>query len=107
MRVTSTNSRPPASAIGRGVVICQKDSPSGFMASVIICWWPTEMYTRLASSAATGTGNSVVIGRLWTIHSSSSARHHSMSWGWPKCASILRPRPASRRTSASVRTGSS
>ena len=27
---------------GPGVVICQNDSPSGFMASVIICWWPTE-----------------------------------------------------------------
>ena len=35
--VTSTNSLPPASAIGRGVVSCQKDSPRGFMASVIIC----------------------------------------------------------------------
>ena len=36
--VTSTNSRPPASAIGAGVVICQKDNPSGVMGSVIICW---------------------------------------------------------------------
>ena len=35
--VTSTNSRPPASAIGAGVVICQKASPSGFIGSVIIC----------------------------------------------------------------------
>ena len=35
--VTSTNSLPPASAMGRGVVICQKESPRGFMASVIIC----------------------------------------------------------------------
>jgi hypothetical protein len=35
--VTSTNRRPPASAMGAGVVICQKDSPSGFIASVIIC----------------------------------------------------------------------
>jgi hypothetical protein len=35
--VTSTNSRPPASAMGAGVVICQKESPRGFMASVIIC----------------------------------------------------------------------
>ena len=35
--VTSTNRRPPASAIGAGVVICQKDSPRGFMGSVIIC----------------------------------------------------------------------
>src|SRR4051812_37244739 len=26
-------------------------------------------------------GNSVVIGRLWTIWKPSSARHHSMSWG--------------------------
>ena len=41
-RVTSTNRRPPASAIGAGVVSCQNDSPSGFIASVIICWWPTE-----------------------------------------------------------------
>ena len=38
VRVTSTNSRPPASAMGRGVVICQNESPRGFMASVII--WP-------------------------------------------------------------------
>jgi len=37
IRVTSTKSRPPASAMGLGVVICQKESPSGFMASVIIC----------------------------------------------------------------------
>ena len=35
--VTSTNSRPPASAMGRGVVICQKESPRGFIGSVIIC----------------------------------------------------------------------
>ena len=35
--VTSTNSRPPASAMGAGVVICQNDSPSGLIASVIIC----------------------------------------------------------------------
>jgi hypothetical protein len=35
--VTSTNRRPPASAIGAGVVICQKESPSGFIGSVIIC----------------------------------------------------------------------
>ncbi len=38
----STKSRPPASAIGRGVVICQTDRPRGVIASVIICWWPTE-----------------------------------------------------------------
>ena len=42
-RVASTNSLPPASTIGAGVVSSQKESPSGFMASVIICWWPTEM----------------------------------------------------------------
>ena len=35
--VTSTNRRPPASAMGAGVVICQKESPRGFMGSVIIC----------------------------------------------------------------------
>ena len=35
--VTSTNSLPPASAMGRGVVICQKESPRGFIGSVIIC----------------------------------------------------------------------
>ena len=35
--VTLTNRRPPASAMGAGVVICQKDSPRGFMGSVIIC----------------------------------------------------------------------
>ena len=34
---TSTNSLPPATYIGRGVVSCQKESPRGFMASVIIC----------------------------------------------------------------------
>ena len=37
MGVTSTNSRPPASAIGRGVVICQNESPRGLNGSVIIC----------------------------------------------------------------------
>ncbi len=36
-RVTSTNSLPPASAMGRGVVSCHTESPRGFMASVIIC----------------------------------------------------------------------
>lgn len=35
--VTSTKRRPPASAMGAGVVSCQNDSPRGFMASVIIC----------------------------------------------------------------------
>ena len=34
---TSTNSRPPASAMGRGVVSCHSDSPRGFIGSVIIC----------------------------------------------------------------------
>jgi hypothetical protein len=38
-----------------------------------------------------GIGNSVVIGRLWTIWNTTSTRHHSMSWGRPKCASIRRP----------------
>jgi len=37
IRVTSTNNRPPASAIGRGVVSCQTESPSGLIGSVIIC----------------------------------------------------------------------
>ena len=37
---------------------------------------------------------------------SSSTRHHSMSWGRPKCASIRRPSCASRRTCASVSAGS-
>ncbi len=37
LRVTSTNRRPPATAMGAGVVICQKESPRGFMGSVIIC----------------------------------------------------------------------
>ena len=36
-KATSTNSLPPATYIGRGVVSCQKESPRGFMASVIIC----------------------------------------------------------------------
>ena len=35
--VTSTNSLPPASAMGRGVVSCHRESPRGFMGSVIIC----------------------------------------------------------------------
>ena len=35
--VTSTNSLPPASAMGRRVVSCHKESPRGFMGSVIIC----------------------------------------------------------------------
>ena len=39
---TSTNSRLPASAIDREVVSCQAESPSGVIASVNICWWPTE-----------------------------------------------------------------
>jgi hypothetical protein len=34
---TSTNSLPPASAMGRGVVSCHSESPRGFMGSVIIC----------------------------------------------------------------------
>ena len=38
IRVTSTKSLPPASAIGRRVVSCHTDSPRGFIASVIICW---------------------------------------------------------------------
>ena len=40
--VTSTNSRPPASTIGARVVSRKKESPRGFMASVIIWPWPTE-----------------------------------------------------------------
>ena len=36
-RVTSTNSRPPASRMGARVVILKKESPRGFIASVIIC----------------------------------------------------------------------
>src|ERR671920_501897 len=47
-------------------------------------------------SPDSGTGNSVVIGRLCTIWMSLPARHHSMSWGRPKCASIRRPSCASR-----------
>ncbi len=35
--VASTNSLPPASHIGARAVSCQTESPSGFMASVIIC----------------------------------------------------------------------
>ncbi len=38
----STNSRPPASCItGKATSWCT-ERPSGFMGSVIICWWPTE-----------------------------------------------------------------
>ena len=36
--VMSTNSCPPASCIGRAASICQTDKPSGFIASIIICW---------------------------------------------------------------------
>ena len=36
-RVTSTNSRPPASAIGRAAVSCHTESPNGVIGSVIIC----------------------------------------------------------------------
>ena len=36
-RVTSTNNLPPASAMRRGGVNCQKESPSGVSGSVIIC----------------------------------------------------------------------
>ena len=42
-RLTSTKTRPPASCMGRAAVSCRTETPSGFMASVIICWWPTEM----------------------------------------------------------------
>ena len=52
-------------------------------------------------------GNRVVIGRLWTIWKPSSTRHHSMSWGQPKCASIRRPSCASCTTCASVSAGCS
>ena len=36
--VTSTNSLPPASYIGRPAVSCHTESPRGFIGSVIICW---------------------------------------------------------------------
>ncbi|HZY57863.1 MAG TPA: PEP/pyruvate-binding domain-containing protein [Rubrobacteraceae bacterium] len=36
-RVTSTNSLPPSSYMGRPAVSCHRESPRGFMASVIIC----------------------------------------------------------------------
>ena len=103
--VTSTNSLPPAMLIGRGVVSCHMDSPRGFIGSVIICWWPTETYTWFASSLVAGIGNSVVIGRLWSTWKSPSTRHHSMSCGRPKCASIRLPSRASSTTCASVRAG--
>ena len=102
---TSTNSRPAASYIGRKAMSWNIESPSGFMGSVIICWWPTETKTWLSSSATSGMGNRVVIGRLWTNWKSSSARHHSMSCGEPKWASMRRPRSASRTTCASVNAG--
>ena len=35
--VTSTNSLPPASSMGRPAVSWNRESPSGFMGSVIIC----------------------------------------------------------------------
>ena len=60
---------PPA-GFGQGAsssCAWKNDSPSGFMASVIICWWPNDMYTWFLPSWAPGIGNSVVIGRLWTI----------------------------------------
>ena len=37
IRVTSTNSLPPASPMGRGVVSCHIERPRGFMGSIIIC----------------------------------------------------------------------
>ena len=40
--VTSTNSLPPASTMGARVVSRKKESPRGFIASVIIWPWPTE-----------------------------------------------------------------
>jgi hypothetical protein len=36
--VASTNNRPPASSIGAMAVSCHTEMPSGFIASVIICW---------------------------------------------------------------------
>ena len=36
-RVTSTNSLPPASCMGRMAVSCHREIPKGFLASVIIC----------------------------------------------------------------------
>jgi hypothetical protein len=35
--VRSTNNLPPAAYMGRAAVNCHKDSPKGFMGSVIIC----------------------------------------------------------------------
>ena len=52
---------------------------------------PTETYTWFSASSACGIGNSVVIGRLCTIQTSPSARHHSMSCEHPRCAAIRRP----------------
>ena len=56
-------------------------------------------------SPDSGMGNSVVIGLLWTIGKSPSTRHHSMSCGRPKCASIRLPSCTSRTTCASVSAG--
>ena len=36
--VTSTKTLPPASCMGAAAVSCQKETPNGFMGSVIICW---------------------------------------------------------------------
>lgn len=71
------------------------------MASVIICWWPKDMYTWFAPSRVPGTGKRVVIGRLWTTKKVPSAKAHSMSCGLPKWASMVLPMSASRRTAAS------
>ena len=103
--LTSTNKRPPAGCMGAAAVSCQNEIPRGFMGSVIICWWPTDTYTWGPSSAAAGIGNSVVIGRLCTMWKAPSTRHHSMSCGRPKCASILRPSRANSTTCASVSAG--
>ena len=54
-------------SMGRAAVNWNRDNPRGFMGSVIICWWPTEMKTCLPESPASGMGYSVVMGRLWTI----------------------------------------
>jgi hypothetical protein len=65
--VTSTKRRPPASTIGRAATCCQKETARVGRASVIICWWPTDRYTRGWWSGDAGRGKSVVMGRLWRM----------------------------------------
>lgn len=74
--------------MGVDACIWRIEIPRGRTASVIIWACPTDTYTWRASSADSGTGNSVVIGRLCTTYVCPEATHQSMSWGDPIWPSI-------------------